>query len=557
MIFKIFTAAPRIKNPNALLAHSFFNPLLFLSNCLCFAVLAVTVITATNSYAIDAQKIDAPHDESITNGTQQPINISRLDSRAFLQQLITSNLEVQYSRLNTSVTGHLGSAEASIYVPTFFSNLHKENRYRQRTIQEIRITNSGTYILDEKVNSLESGVRSKLPTGAELSLSYKRSNTNNNLIQQNSLGIFNTEYSGLLNLNLKQPLLKNSGRSVTETDKKIAELEYQAALQQLTQQTFKTSIDGLNLYWQLHRAQETVKFRRDAVSTSKALLTDAQSRVTAGKTPQSAILELNGTVLNREAELMRSMQGLREAQSKLLTALNVLWSNDTPAVTDPVLHPSDLNISETQYTLDDLLMLWPPYQIALVRKQQAVVRLNFARNQKKPLLDFVMSYSNTGLAYSPTDAKQTTLSGKYPDWYVGLNFEYPIDGNQKAQEQFLAQMTRLEQSELELLAIRNGFINDVGVRLDDMKNARSVLKLSDSEVKLRLSIFENERIRVRLGVGLIGNLIQKQSELIEAQQRLVENQTRYEIALVTWQYTRGNLLTDNGIVITNAATVLN
>ena len=520
--------------------------------CSCgFLLLGTTA--ALDAQAIEGQKNGAPSQST----AGPPTDISRLEPRTFLQELVARNLEVQYSRLNTDVTRHLRSAEAGIYEPTFFTNVRKEGRDRQRTIEEIGISNAGLPVAIDRTSSYESGIRSRLPTGADICLSYKRVNKKSNIIERDSFGLFGTEYSNLLNINLKQPLLKNAGRSITETDKKIAELEYQAALQQLTQQTLKTSIDGLNLYWQLHRSQETVRLRTDALATAKALFSDAQARITAGRTPQSALLELDGVALNREAELLRGMQTLRESQSKISTALDMLWERDKPASTSAQYSSTDISANEAQPSLDDMLLLWSPYQLALLRRQQAQLRLDYARNQKKPVLDFVMSYGNTGLGYNPSDAKNSTMGGKYPDWYVGLNLEVPIGGSQKATEQFLAQTSRLEQAELELQAIRHAFVNDLTVKLGDLQNAHSVLRLSDNEVKLRQSIFDNERVRVNIGSGLLSSLIQKQTDLIEAQQRLLENQVRYEIALATWQYTRGSLLSDNGIQVTGISSYRN
>ena len=85
------------------------------------------------------------------------------------------------------------------------------------------------------------------------------------------------------------------------------------------------------------------------------------------------------------------------------------------------------------------------------------------------------------------------------------------------------------------------------------RQAQTVFKLSRSEVELRQKMFEYEQQRIQIGSGSISSLIQKHSDLIEARQRLLENQIRYEIALATWQYTNGTLLTDNHIEITATA----
>lgn len=504
--------------------------------------------------AVYCQAVEVSPDDKATvraaSENYAPLDLARLEPRTYLQELVTRNLEIQYSRLNADVTRHLREAEAGIYEPAFFSNARKEGRNRQQTLEEIRLNSANATFLDEKVNVYESGVRGKLPNGADISFSYKRTNKNNNLIYSNSFGVLDTEHSGLLNVNLKQPLLRNYGRAITETDSKIAALEHQASLQQLAQQAFKTSIEGLNLYWQLHRSQETVRLRSDALQTSKALFTDTESRIAAGRMPSSSLLELNGVQLNREAELVRGMQTLRESQNKLSSSLNVLRISGQTVATKSRLSAPEFAPEKKPAVLEDMLKVWAPYQIALVRQRQAQLRLDFARNQKLPGLDFVMSYGNTGLGYTSSDARSATRGGKYPDWYIGLNLEIPILGNQKAQEQFLAQKSRLEQAEVELQLSRNNFINDLQVRLDDVQNARTVLLLGNAEVKLRQSILESERTRVQLGAGLLGTVIQKQSDLIEAQQRSVENQVRYEIALATWQFTQGSLLLDNGIQIT-------
>lgn len=473
--------------------------------------------------------------------------IAGLEPATFLRMLVARNLDLQYSQRNTDVTRHLGAAEAALYEPVSFMSVRREGRDRQRSADELLRLNISTPILQEAVTTKEVGIRSKTPTGADVSMSYSIAARTNNLIPQNTTGV--SEYTGALTLTVKQPLLRNAGRSVTETDKRIAELEHSASVQQLTQQAFKTGIDGLNLYWQLHKAQEIVKLRVKARAISQSLLSDAEFRVLAGRTPENALLELRGNVLNREAELLRSQQSLQESQSKLLTALDVPWTENATASTAPQWHTAAPVLPPPATLLEETLSVWSPYQVALIRQQQAKIRLDFARNQTRPLLDLVISYAGTGLDYKRSAAVDVTLRTKYPDWYVGLNLELPVGGSQKAREQFLAQSARVDQSDLEVHAIRASFVNDLTVRLTDMQNAYAVIRLGAEELKLRQSIFNNERKRIELGAGSLSNLIQKQADLIEADQRVLENQVRYEIALATWQYTRGSLLADSGIQI--------
>ena len=482
-------------------------------------------------------------------------DFSNLSQDAFLQLLLARNLDVEFSKLNTDINRHLRDAEAALYEPVFYMNLRKEGRNRQRSSDERSQSNPLTALLNEKVRTDEFGVRDKMPTGGDVSLSYRKSSRLNNLIPIINGGAFNNERSDLLNLTLKQPLLKNAGRSVTETDRRVADLEHQVSLQQLTQQTLKTSIEGLNLYWQLYKAQETLRLRKNASATTDSLMIDTRARIAAGKTPASAVLELQSAVLSRQAELLRSQQALSEAQSKFATTINLKWENTDALSTAPrFITDASQSIPNATPLVRELLGQWSPYQIALLRQAQAQERQRFAKNQALPTVDFVMNYGGTGLSSGIAEARNLAAKFAYPDWYVGLNVEIPLDGNQKAKEQLAAQNARVLQSELERQSIENSFGNDVVLRLTDLQNAVSVLDLSKKELKLREKIFENERQRLQAGSGLLSALLQKQVDFIEAGQKLLDNQVRYEIALNMWQYTRGTLLADNGITISDGRT---
>ncbi len=522
----------------------------FRSVLLSFAILSICARTGTAQDMAVSERLDTTEPTQPNN----PRSPATLTPPSFLHLLIERNVDVQFSKLGSDVNRHLSEGEASLYETTFFMGLRNERRNRQRTPDERlqNLTTANTSLLDESVKNNELGIRNKLPSGAEVSLSYKAVGKANNLIPQTSPP-YDTEYNSSLNLLLKQPLLRNAGRSTTETDRRIAELEYQVSLQQLAQQTSKTSMDGLTLYWQLFRAQETRQLRTQALAHTQDLLKDTQARVNAGKLASTAVLELQGTLLSRKAELSRSQQAYYEAHSKVLSTLNFASDNSaTIALKVPLSEPGALRLPASPPS-EAALQLWAPYQIAQLKQQQAQTRFNFAQNQTKPMVDLILGYSSTGYSNLPQDARSYAAHGSYPDWYMGINFEIPLGGNQKAKNQMLAQRTRLQQAELEIEAIRIAFTNDLLVRKTDLQNALHITDLSLKEIDLRKTLVDNEQRRIDLGTGSLGTLTQKRADLVEAQQRLIENRVRYEIALAAWQYAQGTLLSDHGIVVTRDA----
>lgn len=477
---------------------------------------------------------------------------ARLDQKAFLQILALRNVDVRYSRLGAEVAARLSEGEAALYEPVVFGSLRQEGRDRQRTFEE-RLQNlqtADTSVLDEFVNTRELGVRNKLPSGGELSASYKMTDRQNNLI---ALSQSPNEYSGALVLTYKQPLLRGAGRSVTETDRQIAELERQLAVVQVQQQLFKAGADGLALYWQAYKAQETVRRRQEAADNTRRLIADTQARIEAGRVPGSALLELKSVLLNRESELLRSRQANLEAQSKLLTMLNLPHTALDGLSLSPEWNAVRSAERDAQGSdgavLEAALNAWGPLRSAELKRQQAELRLSFAANQTKPQVDLVISYSGTGLAGRRSLAADLARSSKYPDWFVGLNMELPAFGNQKGQSQYLAQAQRRDQAELEIESVKLSFANDIRTRWQDLGNARDVLENGAVDYTLREQIEALEKERYRLGTGSLNALIQKEAELIEARLRTLENQVRFEVALATWLYLKGELLADAGITV--------
>ena len=67
---------------------------------------------------------------------------------------------------------------------------------------------------------------------------------------------------------------------------------------------------------------------------------------------------------------------------------------------------------------------------------------------------------------------------------------------------------------------------------------------------------ELERQRDQLGVGLVCSVMNKQADLTEAWQRLLENRIRFEAALDTWQYIHESMPSDHQIQVAAQAITL-
>ena len=179
----------------------------------------------------------------------------------FAQLLVKRNAEVASSALAISISQNLLDAENGLYEPVAFSDLRKERRHRLNTVEE-QIVSSELPYLDEKVYSADLGLKMPLPTGGNAKFAYTVEDRINNVIANQSHGLFKSEYTGSLGVTIEQPLFRGAGKSVTETESRAAELDFRIAKEKFRQQVYKSLSAGLDTYWQLYKAQRVLALRQ-------------------------------------------------------------------------------------------------------------------------------------------------------------------------------------------------------------------------------------------------------------------------------------------------------
>ena len=474
---------------------------------------------------LSAQEATEPAPKTLAIPTQ-------LNPISFVQLLSEKNADVLISRVNIDVNNQLYKSESGLYEPIAYTTSRKEGRYRLNTVEE-QIVSSNLPFLEEKVFTNEAGIKDKLPTGADVSLGYQVVDRRNNLIASQTYGLFQTEYTSSLVFTVKQPLLRGFGSDVTETNKKLAELDFLISKEQFKQQLFKSAIDGLNLYWQLYKNQRAVLLHEQGYQQAQDLLKNAEARFKAGKISESGLLEVRSMILLRTIEYQRSKQAFLDAKLKLLNSLgtrNVDGLNMNLNPDEFISSDSPWNSPDSYTPPKDSLKNWPLFNIATLRKQQAELKLSNLKNQNKPVLDLVMSGSGNGFAYKEGDAERDAGGRKYPDWYIGVNFEMPLGGNVKVTGQYGAQVERITQSEIELSSITVSNANDLMNSIEESKISSMAVQQSEQDVQLQQTIYDNEVRRFMLGNTILSTVIQKSNQLMEAKIRHIDNQVKFEQA---------------------------
>lgn len=469
--------------------------------------------------------------------TAQPLRLGPVE---LAQLLALRNLELAYGRDSVRVAELLAQAEQALYEPTLFVSAREARTLRQRTVEELTssFTSASESLLKEQSTNLELGVRQRLPSGGELALSARQSQRSSNILAKAST---DREVNSGLVLTFKQPLLRGSGRQATETDRRVAEIETVVTQWQFRQQLQKVTAEGLSLFWQAHVANESVRLRRALTRSAENMLEDAQARLEAGRLAPRLVNEARRLLLQRQSEALRAEQSRDEVLLRLLSSIDLPHHrlNDLQLVAQP----DAVGSSAPAVEVDDLQALrqWAPYRIAALRQQQGQVRLAFAENQQRPAMDLVVSHTQSGLADS-TGSWRITRSGRFPEWYVGLNIELGAYGNGRARAQTQAQILRLQQSETELHAIEQTFSNDLRAKREALRALDKEREMVQNDRNARAQFFAQERERVALGVAPLFGQIQAEQDLLEADIRVVDVSGRRETARLALLLAEGSLL---------------
>ena len=434
-----------------------------------------------------------------------------LTPRTLAQALTLRNLELAYGRDSVAIGAALAAAEAALYEPILFATTKRSSVVRQRNTEE-----KSTNIFVQRASNVLA--KTAPPVSLEIN-------------------------SGLV-LSFKQPLLRGAGVGVTETDKRVSEIESLVTQWQYLQQLHKVLAEGLSLFWQAEVASQATRWREQLLAGTESLVQDARVRIEAGKLAPRANLELARVLLAREADLGRAVQTRDELKLRLLSSLDL----DATALPSLQLDGQSISPDVATSTVDAALAQWSPYQVAMLRKRQGELRLAFASNQRRPAVDLVMSYTQAGLANAKSrTAWSIVKDGDYPEWFVGLNIELGAQGNRKAQSQWLAQLKRVEQSDTEIAAIRQAFLNDRQAKQMARDQLLRETDLTRREVQTRQALLDDERQRFNAGLGLLGNLLQAEQDLLESNIRAADAQGRLETARLALLLADGTLLAAYGI----------
>lgn len=341
------------------------------------------------------------------------------------------------------------------------------------------------------------------------------------------------DYQSEYVLVMSQPLLRNAGRGANLARTRIAVLGAEQSEDDFRAAVLDTVAAVEEAYWRLALYEDELLNAENSLALAEDLLRRNINKVEAGVLDPLERDIAEAEVAARRERLIVLRLTLHNGRDDLLRLMGVpeddaLWELGVTPDRQPVLagHPT--------LRFDDVyaaaLVHRPDLARAEKQVEAAAVELRYAANQRLPSLSVSAGATLSGNERSDQwDANSTALGGDYIDYSVGARFDYPLN-NRAAEARHRAALARHQQA----LAQRDDLLQRVRVELcqalRDVRAAEEGILAASETIEAQTKRLRKEQEAYEVGIS-------DSRDVLEAQQDLVDAQTRQSLAVVSYRHT--------------------
>ncbi len=336
-----------------------------------------------------------------------------------LVRALANSPEITVVSFDPAIARHEITKAAADFDPTLFA----EASYEDQDNPENSIFEPG----QAETRAFESGIRQRIGTGAQWSASYALTRRWDDLIGRT----LPTRYEPVCMFQLRQPLLRDAGRTVNLAGVDIARLEYQAALLGFRQKAEEVATVVIQAYWQLLQTRRELEIQQRLLARTLETLAKVEGRREIDATDVQ-IQQARSYAKSREGMLVQLEKRRRDAQDILarlladpqintISRIEVIPAS-VPDTNDAVLEMPIAPEAALSLALENS----PALEHARLALEVADINIRVARNQAMPRLDLTGSARTQGLDRERPAAGSDMWSGDHASYAVGLSFEYPL-----------------------------------------------------------------------------------------------------------------------------------
>ncbi|MEP6901610.1 MAG: TolC family protein [Actinomycetota bacterium] len=511
-----------------------------------------------------------------------------------LQDAITlalqNNNDIDSSKISVQIAEFNLRAAQGVYDP----NLVSENFYERRTTPTASTIGGATNgSVTQRSLTGGFGVNGFSPyQGGSYSLDFSSSRTDTT----NQNATLNPQYPSVLTLTYTQPLFR--GRRIDNNRRtiEIAKKNLSLTDAQFRQKAIEVIAQVEQAYWDLAFALRNLQVQIDAVKQARLQLESNQRLVAKGVLAPIDIIAANSQITTFEQSVYTAQEQITQTENTLKTLMlpdrtNEIWTRALVPVS-----PIELNVPKVALEEAVSAALVNRQEIAQLKTSAEINKINekYYRDQTKPQVDLVGTYTGNGLAGAATPPRAATTSAlttrvnelstlaglpilpvttttitvppnlvggyfksltnlitaDYPTYNIGVRISLPF-GNTTAKANL--GRTLAEGSQIQNQKAQQEQLIEADVRnsLQSLRSAEARLQAAAATRSSAEQLYESEQRQFRAGTSTVFLVFQRQTTLISARAGELQAQTDLNKAISTFQRVTGATLSANSVEITD------
>jgi outer membrane protein TolC len=520
----------------------------------------------------------------VTNGLPVSLNDA-------IKLALRNNNDIDASRIDVQIAEYNLTAARGVYDPL----LSSENYFERATTPTSSSIGgggaSGSVTQQDMTGSVRLGGYSPYAGGSyQLDFSSTRLTTTNQNVR------LNPQFPAALTFTYTQPLWRGMRFDNNRRQIEIARKNLSLSDAQFRQRAIETITQVEQAYWDLVFALRNLQVQIDAVKQARIQVESNQRLVEKGVLAPIDIVAATTQVTNFEQNVYTAQEAVTQAENTLKTLIlpdrtEAMWSRAITPVTPVSLEAPRVPLEQAvRAALDNRPELAQLKTTADINQ----VDVRFFRDQTKPQVDLVGTYTSAGLAGTLVQANPNTVNNtsvlnarvnelsalagldplptstassvapnliggygqslqnlidqNYPTARLGVRISLPL--RNRTAEANLGRALALNNRIKDQLAQAEQLIEaDVRNSIQSVRSAEARLASSAAARSSAEQQYASEQRQFRAGTTTVFLVLQRQTDLLAARARELQAQTDLNKAIAQFQRATGTTLSANNVAV--------
>lgn len=395
---------------------------------------------------------------------------------------------------------------------------------------------------DRQDVTINAGVTQLISTGATIGLGVNNNYTN---IDSATSSGYSNYWQSTLNVDFKQPLLKNFGSEATELGITVARNAKSVTFEQFRTRLMESILSVISQYYQVVSLRDDLEVKKTSLALARKILQNTEGQVKAGVLPAMEILNAEFGVATREKDIIDAEKALADKKDAVAYLL-ALESPFEVSTADSL--PVKLLEIQDEAALRTALERRPEIRGQAVTVQTNEVQERVARNRKLPDLSLAAGATLLGLRDQYSRTMKDVSSADHPSWSIGLQLTYPL-GNDDAANEYIRTRLQTEQAKVRLKNLQDSIANEVKTGVRGVTASFKQLEVAERGKAYAEERFKAFQKKNEVGLATTKDLLDVENDLAVARSNQIKARVDYATSLVTYWKSTGELLEREGIVV--------